>query len=412
MLSPWHSSRFARKVLFVVLCSQLILALGAVTAAGQAETGPIPSSYFGMTLMFPTDWPTAPVGALGKATMFWPYLEPSKGQYNWSRLDNFVQAAQAHGTPGFFFTNDYVPQWAAADPSTCRVGSMETVICTSTVANIKDWDDFVIALVTRYKGQISFYELWNEPDNPTEYSGTIDQLVTLTTHYYNIVRSLDPNALIGSPSANDDHYLDSYWAAGGVKTVDVVTLHGYPGASNPVAETICAFRTVPLKQIMAKHGAWGGNTTLGDPDLQAAFLARHFILHWACGVSRYYWNMWDGQVQRPYWGMLWTSSAGMNPAGIAFENVEFWLSGSIMPNGCLMNAKPIPPPPYLFHGVYTCDLTRPGGYQAQAVWNTDGSSSYAVPSQFIQYRDSAGNTYPIPSNQQVAIGLRPILLEN
>jgi hypothetical protein len=88
------------------------------------------------------------------------------------------------------------------------------------------------------------------------------------------------------------------------------------------------------------------------------------------------------------------------------------LSGSIRPNGCLMNGKPIPPPPSLFHGVYTCDLTRPGGYQAQAVWNTDGSSSYIVPSQFIQYRDSAGNTYPIPSNQQVAIGPRPILLEN
>jgi hypothetical protein len=375
-----------------------------------------------MTLMFPTDWPTAPIGSLGKAATFWPYLEPSKGQYNWSRLDNFVQAAQAHGTPGFFFTNDYVPQWAAADPSTCRVGSMQTVICTSTVANIKDWDDFVIALVTRYKGKISFYELWNEPDNPTEYSGTIDQLVTLTTHYYNIVRSLDPNALIGSPSANDDHYLDSYWAAGGVKTVDVVTLHGYPGASNPVAETICAFRTVPLKQIMAKHGvqaplidtegSWGGSNTLSDPNLQAAFLARHFILHWACGVSRYYWNMWDGQVQQPFWGMLWTSSGGMTQAGKTYKNVYRALVGATMPTGCLVNGKPIPPPPYLFHGVYTCDLTRPGGYEAQLVWNTDGPSSYTAASEFIQYRDLTGKKQSIPFNHVVPIGHKPILLEN
>jgi len=65
-----------------------------------------------------------------------------------------------------------------------------------------------------------------------------------------------------------------------------------------------------------------------------------------------------------------------------------------------------------YHAVYSCDLTRSGGYQASAVWNMDGNSTYTAPSQFTQYRDLAGNTYPIPSNYEIPIGLKPILLEN
>lgn len=83
-----------------------------------------------------------------------------------------------------------------------------------------------------------------------------------------------------------------------------------------------------------------------------------------------------------------------------------------MPNSCLMNGAAIPAPPALYQGVYTCDLTRPGGYQAQAVWDTEGSSTYTVPSQFTQYGDLTGHTYALPSNHQVTIGDKPILLEN
>ena len=55
---------------------------------------------------------------------------------------------------------------------------------------------------------------------------------------------------------------------------------------------------------------------------------------------------------------------------------------------------------------------RSGGYQARAVWNTDGSSTYTVPAQYFQYRDLTGNTYSVPSSHEVTIGLKPILLEN
>lgn len=387
-----------------------------VVAPNQPNT--IPTTYFGMHLANVADFPTGYVGALGKASaVYWPFIERQRGTYDWSRLDAWSQAAQAKNVP-FYFSNDYVPRWAAADTSTCSSTIMGVTICTSGVANIQDWDDFITALVTRYRGKIQIYELWNEPDN--YFTGTIADMVTLTNHMANIVRARDPEALIVAPSAGDASWLDSYWAAGGVKNFDIAATHDYPDPTNPVAESICAFRSLPLKSLLVKYGiqtpiwdtegSWGGLSSLSDPDLEAAYVARNALLHWACGVPRYYWYAWDGQY--PYWGMLWSSQNGLDEAGVAYESVYVWMDGASMPNSCLMNGGPIPEPPALFHGVYTCDLTRPGGYQAQAVWNTDGSSSFTAPAQFTQYRDLTGQTYPIPSNHEVTIGNKPILLEN
>jgi hypothetical protein len=386
------------------------------------STQPIPSTYFGVNLENIASYPSGTVGSLGKGSaVYWPWLEPKKGVFDWSRLDAWAAKAKAAGVP-LFFSNDFVPEWAAANTATCKMGVMSVKICTSTVANIADWDDFVNALVTRYNGRITMYELWNEPNNSWYFSGTVDQMVTLTSHMYKIIRAIDPDALIAAPSAGDTAWLDEYWAAGGVKTVDLVTTHDYPDPRNPVAEVICAFRTLPLKALMVKYGiqkpiwdtegSWGGSNTLSNADLQMAFVARHALLHWACGVQRFYWYAWDGADAWPYWGSLWSKSTGTTKAGIAFKNVETWMKGAVMPNSCRMNGLPIPPPPLLFHGVYTCNLTRAGGYQAQAVWNTNGGSLYLAPNLFTKYRDLYGHIYTLPFNHLVSIGLKPILLEN
>jgi len=421
--------RSERTVLFVLIIQ--VLSLSCLTVQAQLASSdapapsfwsqPIPHSYFGNHLTALKNWPAGEVGSLGKApATTWPYLEPAKGVFNWSRLDTYLAAAQKNGVP-FFFSNDYVPKWAAANTSSCFVASMDTTVCTSTVANLQDWDDFVNALVTRYNGKIQAYELWNEPDQ-VYFTGTVAQMVTLTQHMYSIIRQLDPHALILAPAAADYTWIDAYWAAGGVRTVDIVPTHSYPNPNNPVAEVICAFRTLPLKAIMAKYGiqkpiwdtegSWGTAKALSNIDLQTAFAARFEILHWACGVERFYWYAWDGATKSPVWGNLWSASAGATAAGDAFKIVEKWLNGATMANGCLMNGAAIPKPPALFHGIYTCGLTRPGGYLGQLVWNTNGSSTYTAPTQFKQYRDLAGHIYALPANHHVAIGHKPILLED
>ena len=61
--------------------------------------------------------------------------------------------------------------------------------------------------------------------------------------------------------------------------------------------------------------------------------------------------------------------------------------------------------------VWTCGLSRSNGYQALAVWDTAGTSTFSVPSQYTQYQDLEGGTSSV-SGSSVTIGTEPILLTN
>ena len=178
------------------------------------------------------------------------------------------------------------------------------------VTDIRDWDAFITALATRYKGKL-IYELWNEPDTK-HWTGTVADMVLLTSHMFKIIRSIDPEAVIISPSG-EAPYMDKFYAVGGVRTVDVVSLHGYPDPKNAVPETIGGFLSVPMKAVMAKYGlsqkplwdtegSWGdtNSSAITDPDLQAAFVARDYLLHWSNGIHRFYWYTWDGELGEAY----------------------------------------------------------------------------------------------------------------
>jgi hypothetical protein len=383
----------------------------------QTPTGPIPKSFFGNTLMNTSDWtiPAGELGSLGKGSgVTWPYVEPSRGSYDWSRLDAYVSAASSHGA-SMFYANEGVPPWAAANQSTCSSAAYYGARkCSGTVANIQDWRNFVTALVTRYKGRIQAYELWNEPQQ--SFSGTEAQLATLTNTAHDIIRSLDPAATILSPSAVSygQQYLDDYFAAGGTRAIDAVAMHAYPNPSNDVAEAINASMPVLIRNVMKKYGlsakplwdtesSWGyvSKGGLTNSDLRTAFIARSYILHWSVGITRLYWYSWDSTDI----GELWSPQSGVSQAGIAYEQVFNWLNGATM-STCSTNGSTD-----VYHAVYTCALNRSGGSEAEVVWNTDGNKTYVVPSQYSTYLDLSGQSHYVPANHQVTIGAKPILLE-
>jgi hypothetical protein len=401
--------RSTEVALSALLCASISLA--------QAPSVPVPESFFGMHVHdLSVHWPIVPIGSLGRQDgLDWPYLEATKGNFNWAKLDAEVANAHAHGIPVYYATC-YVPPWAAADKSSCTRAPNDSVIrCTSTVANIADWENFITALVTRYRGRIEMYELWNEPGS-VAWTGTVAQIVTLTQHEHNIIRSIDPEALIGSPSCSTYKDYDAYWSAGGVKDVDVITIHPYPDVkNNDVAEAV-NLKINWLKQLRAKYGltgkpiwdtesSWGNsaNGAITNQDEQAAFVARSLLLHWWNTVVRFNWFEWDSDND----GCLWTPSTELREPGVAYEQVENWMLGATM-SGCSMNGGTT------YHATYTCDLKRSGStWVGRAVWWTDGSKSYTAPSQFTQYQTlENSNITRIPSNHQVTIGHEPILLEN
>jgi hypothetical protein len=284
------------------------------------------------------------------------------------------------------------------------------------------FDQFLTILVQRYKGKITMYELWNEPNVGNVFTGTVEQMVTLTKHVYNAVRANDPNALIAGPSSTYAPYLLNYFQHGGPRGVDLIDIHGYPNVDqNDVPEAIVGFKTEGVKLDMGSIGlqnkpiwdsenSWGGPLANKDPDYRASFVARSLLEHWSVGMQKAFWYGWD----EPVWGTLWTPTKGITLAGTAYGVVEGWMVGATMPYPCTQNGGTV------FAAVYTCDLTRSGGYQARAVFDTTQTckkgvcttSSYTPDPKYTQYVDITGAVYQITPGDIVQIGLKPILLEN
>ena len=367
-------------------------------------------NFFGQHLIDKEHWPTHPVGALGKGTLInWPYVEPQRDSYNWSNLDSWVAQAERHGVE-MFYANNYSPEWAVADKSTCADRYGHTTC--SGMPNLADWEDFIRDLATRYKGRIEVYELWNEPHATYGFSGTVSQMVTLTNSEAQIIRSVDPKAKIISPSGSAA-YMDAYWAAGGTKDVDAVSLHAYVDSNHlhgPLPEGFMPenYLLGPTLDVISRYGlndkplwdtegSWG-SASLTEQD-KADFVARWYILHAANGFSRTYWYAYDNQT----YGTLWSPATGENAGADAYQGVRNWLLGAT-----------VEPPDYqgtsTYDALYTVDMTRTDGSPARAVWHTISSRTYSVPDTFKHYRDLDGTVHTIQDGT-VSVGQEPILLE-
>lgn len=357
-------------------------------------------------------WPSVPFGTVRSWDTYseWWQLEPARGHYQWNNLDWLLSQSEQHNTE-FLYTFGMTPQWASSQPSnaTCHLASEGAYGSCNPPASIKDWDNFVTALSTRYKGRIHYYELWNEPNLPAFWQGSLSQMLTMAEHAYKIIKSVDPTAVVLTPAtagAYGEPYMASYLAAGGGNYADVIAFHGYQETSEPRnAEKIVSCVNL-YHQAMSRYGqstkplwdtefSWEWTTNYPDPNLQAAYLAKGIVLQAASGVARATWFAWDTVM----WGDLWSSTGGITIPGTAYTQVYDWLVGATLTGPCTEDAS----------ATWHCGLTRPGGYEAEITWNSTQTVSYSAPAQYTQYRDLAGHNFPLPTPMQV--GNSPVLLE-
>lgn len=392
----------------------IVTALLQVAAAQTPTPEVIPGTYFGMTVgNFYNVKPTLTYGTTRTSDSY-PYLDWSdinykEGVYNFNTLDIYV-AMMEERNADIIYTLNRTPQWASSQPNNTNstYGPGECAPPTSMTY----YDDYVTALVTRYKGKIKFYELWNEAQSSPMYCGTVQQMVTLAQHAHQIIKAIDPNAQLMSPGVTGGAgpgWLDSFLAAGGGNYIDGIAFHGY---WNQYAEygvqVVASYRTV-----MAKYGAvaklpmydteasWGGMGITGIPSsfAQVGYVAKTYLLQWCMGVSRFVWYMFDsgsGSV----WGDMRTSTGAESPAAFAYKETYRWMVGAWITTPCGWTSA----------NIYSCGLGRSGGYSALAVWIPNSTATYTVPSVYKQYEDLAGGIHAI-TGKTVTISDQPILLE-
>jgi len=211
----------------------------------------------------------------------------------------------------------------------------------------------------------------------------------------------------GDPSFCGSSWLGTWLALGGKNSIDAVAFHGYPqigmapeeiqGAVDLIHGTMQQ-NGVGSLPLIDSESSWGTATSLPAQADQIAWLAKHLLLEQSMGIQRTVWYAYDS----PSWGTLWSSSTGLNLVGEAYVQVEKWLTGTTPGQPCAALATD--------PTTFTCTYTRPDGYAAEAVWNTAGAKSVAVPSQYVQFHNLSGTVQSI-SGGAVEISTTPILLE-
>jgi hypothetical protein len=196
----------------------VLLGLGASVATPAAR-----AAEPGVVLVAPTSSQIADVNALGThwVRMFatWPDLEPERGVFapNWIASYEQTFRALPAGTKVLLDVVD-TPAW--------ETGSSNE---HAPPANPQDYAAFVGALAQRFGTRVSAYEIWNEEDSPSWWTGAPNpaayaQLLKAT---YPAIKASDPSAavVLGGLTGNDYEFLEGVYAAGGKGSFDAVGVH-------------------------------------------------------------------------------------------------------------------------------------------------------------------------------------------
>jgi len=402
-------SRLAIAAAFI---TPIVLGLhGDGRATGMDRTdGPIPASYFGMTINAPlrTPWPPIAFGSLRTWDMniSWSDIVSERSHYDWSIFDAIVELAASHDVD-IVYTFGRTPQWAARDP---KAHSPYGPGQCSPPAQVSDWEDFVRAVVTRAAGRIKFWEIWNEPQESIFYCGDIPTMVELQKTAYAIIKSARKDFQVLTPSPTGGYgpsWMSRLLSSGGGNYADILAFHGYWDAdAQSLPAIVSRFRTVAQhahqagKPMWDTEAGWGQSPRDMDPSRQAAFLAKYYLLHWSLGIERLYWYSYDNELG---WGTLWDRKTGIRQPGIAYREVRSWMVGATMADRCA--------PEHAVNPLWACGLTRPNGYRALALWTEGGTQKYVTKGQFKHYRDLAGARHDIRDGV-VTVTSSPILLES
>jgi hypothetical protein len=452
----------------LLLCS-ILLGCGGGSASNLASRPPITinpitpgSVFFGMHINravpgeFP--YPTIPFGSYRTldSNVLWSDIETSQGNYDFSRLN--TRLSYATGVDVVYTIYNTPPFWSSSpNDTTCATyvnnnlpGGCDPPADVNPDGSGTDQSliNFLTALANDSAAQpnpIKYYEIWNEVNITTEWTGTYAQLVRMAQDARTTILALNPNAQFLSPSFTDlvdpgaapkeaAYLATKVNGSTGSQAADIINFHGYvltDSITTPIAEnevTIVNNLTANLSSTDVLKPLWDtefsyGPTGLGDPGLNAAFIASHLLIQAGQGVARTYYFDWDINEQEALWSDSLSDCLGngtpnnvgfLCETGTAYQQVETWLTNNTVTTPC---SGPATPP----GGIWTCGITKADGSKALAVWDSSQTcsnghcpthSSYTFTGPITSFLTlTGGNTSSALGGSTVKVGVQPILLQ-
>ena len=187
----------------------------------------------------------------------------------WEKYDHIVDTAGQHGL-------EIVPR--LSNPPAWTRALTNTIGAYAPPDDLTDWGDYVAAVVSRYRGRVRYYQLWNEPNIYPEWGEQpVDPVgyTRLLCEGYRRAREADPNAVIVSGAlaptvslhpgpgpgsgVSDLVFLQRMYDAGAADCFDILAVNDYMLWSGPTDRrmqplNINFSRPVYIRDIMVANG--------------------------------------------------------------------------------------------------------------------------------------------------------------
>ncbi|HYI15429.1 MAG TPA: cellulase family glycosylhydrolase [Thermomicrobiales bacterium] len=201
----------------------------------------------------------------------WYEIEPQPGVYidshgnsTWEKYDRIVDEANERGIE-IIARLEKPPPWSKADQPNPTVDGPPD--------RLADYADFVEQVVTRYRGRITYVQIWNEPNlegewgaKPIDPAGYVELLEAgaeaareANPEVVILLAGLAPTDQTGPENLSDLLFLEQVYELGGADYFDIVSVmvygYGYPPADRRVSFERNNFsRPIQTREIMAQHG--------------------------------------------------------------------------------------------------------------------------------------------------------------
>lgn len=159
------------------------------------------------------------------ATLFrfgigWDAIEEAPDQYDYRFWDELVDIAARRRIKLIPYIA-YTPSWIA---------SGATDAWRRPPRDLDRFARFLGVTAARYKGRISAWELWNEPDNDAYWTGSAEEYARLVKAAATELRRVDPESVVvlgGMAKGRSPFFEELALRHGVMGYVDVVNIHGY-----------------------------------------------------------------------------------------------------------------------------------------------------------------------------------------
>ena len=258
----------------------------------------------------------------------WAKTEPRKGKYEFAWLDHQVDGLLEQG----------IHPWLClcyGNPIYSDSGHDLNARIFADGPVMDAWLKYVRQTVRRYKGKVTMYEVWNEPDGAKPANGVKGEswreYSNLFVRTAKVIREEDPDAKIAALAAYS--FSNGYFAnalneikrLGGLEYIDYVTYHAYWSVPERIIKRVkelqrlCAELNPSIKVLQGETGCpaqleYGHalNNIEWSEYSQAKYDMRHMLINFSLGCHSSVFTMVDlnyGWMQQSY-GLIRTNLKG------------------------------------------------------------------------------------------------------